>query len=231
MDGRVFPRYTSSAAVQTLRPCTWTGCAGVRTNRVETENGRPLTEPTALQGDGPASFEPSADPAPSTGCTICPTFPSPMALSHDPVAYEDLNSAQQENYNYHKVSARLADFGYTTIRLYDDFGGADFIAKHADDSRLHKVQLKGRLTFAKKYERRDSDEQIYVAFPDGNDWYVYPHDDVLDRFMHELSIIADTLSWSERGSYHIGSPTDEQRAILAPHRLPHLDSGALRTGD
>jgi hypothetical protein len=35
------------------------------------------------------------------------------------VAYETLNARQKENFNFQKVSAVLADYGYVTIRLSD----------------------------------------------------------------------------------------------------------------
>jgi hypothetical protein len=44
------------------------------------------------------------------------------------VGYRDLNSRQQEAFNFQKVSAVLADYGFTTIRLSSDWRGADFIA-------------------------------------------------------------------------------------------------------
>jgi hypothetical protein len=145
-------------------------------------------------------------------------------ITFEPVPYHELNPAQQENYNYHKVSARLADFGYTTIRLHDDFEGADFIAKHVRGKKLLKVQLKGRLTFDKKYHRGEGEDDIYVAFPDGEDWYVYPHDEVFETITSRLGIIEGTKSWREEGTYHIGSLTDEQESILAPYRLPRPGS-------
>ena len=144
-------------------------------------------------------------------------------LTFEPVSYHDLNPAQQENYNYHKVSARLADFGYTTIRLHDDFQGADFIAKHIGDKKLLKVQLKGRLTFDKKYRRGESEDKIHIAFPEGQDWYLYPHDDVFDTITSQLGIIEGTKSWRDNGTYHIGSLTDEQQQILEPYRLPRIE--------
>ena len=49
-----------------------------------------------------------------------------------PVAYGDLNSRQKENYNFQKVAARMADFGFNCLRLTDDWQGADFIACHID---------------------------------------------------------------------------------------------------
>jgi len=60
------------------------------------------------------------------------------------VAYSDLNSRQKENYNFQKVAARLADYGFNSIRLTDDWQGADFIAVHIDGETFLKVQLKGR---------------------------------------------------------------------------------------
>ena len=145
-----------------------------------------------------------------------------MTLAFEPVDYSDLNSAQKENYNYHKISARLADYGYTTIRLYDDFQGADFIAKHVDNGQLLLVQLKGRLTFDKKYERGDGEDPIHIAFRDGNDWYLYPHDELLQSvFDHEeISIIEGTKAWDDKGTYHIGSPSDTIKELLSPYRVP-----------
>jgi hypothetical protein len=44
----------------------------------------------------------------------------------------------------------LADYCYVTLRLSDDWNGADFIAQHMDGSVL-RVQLKSRLSFFKRY--------------------------------------------------------------------------------
>ena len=46
------------------------------------------------------------------------------------ILYSKLNARQQENYNYQKASAILADYGFNTLRLSDDWQGADFIAIH-----------------------------------------------------------------------------------------------------
>ena len=75
--------------------------------------------------------------------------------SFERVPYEKLNSRQRENYNFQKVSAVLADYGFSTIRLSNDWQGADFIAQHLDGIRFLKVQLKARLTFDRKYMGRD----------------------------------------------------------------------------
>ena len=55
-----------------------------------------------------------------------------MPLELTRIRYADLNARQKENYNFQKVSAVLADFGFTTLRLTDDWQGADFIAQHID---------------------------------------------------------------------------------------------------
>ena len=61
------------------------------------------------------------------------------------VQYEDLNSKQKEIYNFQKVAAILADYGFNCIKLADDWQGADFLAYHKDGGQTLKVQLKGGL--------------------------------------------------------------------------------------
>ena len=66
------------------------------------------------------------------------------------INYKSLNSKRKEAYNYQKVSGVLAEYGFLTIRLSDDWEGADFLALHISGETL-KIQLKGRLYFSKKY--------------------------------------------------------------------------------
>ena len=51
-----------------------------------------------------------------------------MGILGEKIKYEDLNARQKETYNFQIVSALFADYGYTTIKLSDDWLGADFIA-------------------------------------------------------------------------------------------------------
>lgn len=44
--------------------------------------------------------------------------------------YDKLNSKAKETYNFHKMAAILADYGYNCIWLSNDWNGADFIAVH-----------------------------------------------------------------------------------------------------
>ncbi len=55
-----------------------------------------------------------------------------MSIYLAKIAYHELNARQKENYNFLRVSAVLADYGFMTMRLSDDWQGADFIAQHID---------------------------------------------------------------------------------------------------
>jgi len=114
----------------------------------------------------------------------------------DHIKYEDLNSRQKENHNFQKVASELADYGFNCMWLNDDWQGADFIACHIDGSTFIKVQLKGRLTFDKKYNGKD----IYVAFNQNGQWYIYPHDQLQDELLG-FGLMAGSKSWDARGSY------------------------------
>jgi len=104
-----------------------------------------------------------------------------MGLIFSHVAYSSLNARQKENYNYQKVSAVLVDYGFVTLRLSDDWQGADFLAQHVDGETLIKFQLKGRLTFSEKYRGKD----LYIAFHDNGAWNLFPHDEVAFPFRNE----------------------------------------------
>jgi len=106
-----------------------------------------------------------------------------MALTMNKIKYEELNARQKENYNFLKISAVLADYGFMTLRLSSDWQSADFIAQHIDGTFL-KVQLKKRLSFEKKYLGKD----LYIAFCSNQEWYLYPHDEVLVRALAETKI-------------------------------------------
>jgi hypothetical protein len=136
-----------------------------------------------------------------------------MALALNKIEYEDLNARQKENYNFLKVSAVLADYGFITMRLSDDWQGADFIAQHIDGTFL-KVQLKGRLSFGTKYKGKD----LYVAFCSDGEWYLYPHDEVLSRVLAETKI-GETKSWVDEGGYSFPGLSEQMRTLLEPYKI------------
>ena len=104
------------------------------------------------------------------------------------ITYKDLNARQKENYNYHKVAATLADYGYNSMRLNDDWQGADFIAVKVDN--MLKVQLKGRFTINHNYKGKD----IYVAFIEDDIIKLYKHDDAYQYVRKHTEL---TESWNK----------------------------------
>ena len=106
------------------------------------------------------------------------------------VAYESLNARQKENFNFQQVSAVLADYGFATLRLSDDWQGADFIANHVDGERSLKVQLKSRLTVKTKYKNKE----IWICFRYRNIWYLFLHDAFL-RWALKNTNIGYTNDW------------------------------------
>ncbi len=115
----------------------------------------------------------------------------------DRVSYNSLNSRQKENYNFAKIAARLADYGYNCMRLSDDWQGADFIAIQVDNETFLRVQIKGRLAINKKY----CDKDIFIAFLSGDDCFVYPHDKFLNYTKKRGSLGArgSTRLWDNQG--------------------------------
>jgi hypothetical protein len=135
-------------------------------------------------------------------------------ITVDRIDYAKLNPRQQERFNYQKAGAILADYGFATYKLDDDWKGADFIAQHIDLEVYLKVQLKSRLAFDKKYLGKD----IYIMFRDENNWYLYPHDEVLEKIsaFHNMK---NTDSWSTKGGYNFPSISKEVQKILSEYLL------------
>jgi hypothetical protein len=136
-----------------------------------------------------------------------------MALSLKKIDYNDLNPRQKENFNFAKISSVLADYGFITMRVSDDWQGADFIAQHRNGEFI-KVRLKGRLSFGTKYKAKD----LYVTFCADGEWYLFPHDEVLERVLTETTI-GQTRSWSEDGGYSFPGLTMQMRQILGPYKV------------
>ena len=108
------------------------------------------------------------------------------------VDYKTLNARQKENYNFHKVASALAEYGYNSMRLNDDWQGADFIAIKGDE--MIKVQLKGRFTIDKKYLGKE----IYIVFIEDEIIKIYDHDEVVNSLSGS---ILETESWNINGNY------------------------------
>ena len=115
-------------------------------------------------------------------------------MEFNKVKYQELNSRQKENYNYHKIASALADYGFDSMRLNNDWQGADFIAVHNDGLQMLKVQLKARFTLDKKYIGKD----IKIGFVENDICYIYDHDLMVSN-LNERTF--NSKSWQENGLY------------------------------
>lgn len=118
------------------------------------------------------------------------------------VEYSKINSRQKEIFNFQKVSGLLADYGFATYRLTDDWNGADFLAVHIDGSTFIRVQLKSRLAFEHKYRGKN----LWVCFRHEGLVYLYPHDKLMNEAL-KVTNIGKTESWQKpNGGYSFPSP-------------------------
>lgn len=138
-----------------------------------------------------------------------------------PVSYEDLNAKQKELFNFQKVAARLADYGFNCIKLSDDWQGADFLAYHINGTTTLKVQLKSRATIKHKYRGKD----IWIAFPHKGDWYLIEHDRLVEK-AGECTPWLLSESWKVRlDGYSSASINQTLLESLSPNKLkPVYDS-------
>jgi len=135
-------------------------------------------------------------------------------MKFHPVQYSELNARQQETYNFNKIAGVLADYGYSSIRLSDDWNGADFIAQHIDGQTFLRVQLKGRLSFDKKYVNKG----LWLCFMHGSEVILYPHDPTLEKFAKSGRIV-ETESWKIKGQYHFPSLGNDVLALIEEYRI------------
>jgi hypothetical protein len=140
------------------------------------------------------------------------------------VEYEHLNSRQKENYNFQKVSGVLADYGFVTLRLSDDWQGADFIANHISGQQFIKVQLKGRLTLDQKYQGKD----IWICFRHQEIWYLFPHDAALAWALKYMSLGKPAVWENGTGVWSYRSPPKQFLEWLRPFALTHHSTGSVQ---
>jgi hypothetical protein len=138
------------------------------------------------------------------------------------VQYSDLTAKQKELFNFQKIAATLADYGYNCIKLADDWQGADFLAYHINGRTTLKVQLKSRVTIDQKYSGKD----IWIAFPHNREWYLIEHDRLVEKVgEHTKWLISN--SWTnlppnskrEFGGYSSSSINSRLLASLGENKL------------
>jgi len=113
-------------------------------------------------------------------------------MNFEKIDYYKLNARQKENYNFHKVASALADYGFDSMRLNNDWEGADFISVNKDE--MIKVQLKSRFTVAKKYLSKN----IFIAFIEDGQVKIYNHDEAVSLLSEN---IITSKSWVNDGAY------------------------------
>lgn len=96
------------------------------------------------------------------------------------------------------------------------------IARHMTDTarKTLTIQVKSRMTLARKYQNKD----IWIAFIQDDDIFVFPHDLVLREF-HDLQKkkgvpVEASRAWRDEGIIHWRRLTKDLKKILAPYRLP-----------
>lgn len=113
------------------------------------------------------------------------------------ISYESLNSRQREVFNFHKVAAILAEYGFNCLKLTDDWQGADFLAyQMLGGTETLKVQLKSRPTIDKKYIGKN----IWITFPLASSWYLIEHDVLIEKVGLTTNWL-NTESWITKGLY------------------------------
>lgn len=122
------------------------------------------------------------------------------------INYNELNAKAKEMYNFAKVSSKLADYGFTSMWLNNDWQGADFIAIHLDGVTDIKVQLKSRLSFDKRYLGKN----IYICFIADEDTYLFPHDLILEKIEHRIS----DKKWLLKGNWKTPNLTKQNKELL-----------------
>ena len=130
------------------------------------------------------------------------------------INYRNLNSKQKEICNFQKVASHLSEYGFNCIKLADDWQGADFLAYHYEGNDTLRVQLKARLSIAKKYLGKS----LHMCFPLQDRWYLVEHD-ALVEFLSETTTYLTSSSWTDKGSYHTLNPNKETQQWLSKFRL------------
>jgi len=138
------------------------------------------------------------------------------------VSYDNLNSKQKELFNFQKIAATLADYGFNCIKLADDWQGADFLAYHINGATTLKVQLKSRLTIDQKYCKKD----IWMAFPHKNFWYLIEHDRLVEK-VREKTDWLNSSSWIDKHGYSSVCINAGLLGILVENKLEPSSGPAL----
>lgn len=130
----------------------------------------------------------------------------------------------REVINRNTVVSLAMEKGYNAyLPVYD--GGVDFILYREEDSVTHKVQLKGRWIIDRKYIGRD----IWVAFPHAGEWYLVPHDTMVQQA--EEAGFTKTSSWTVGGAYSCLALSKTLAAACEPYRFESIAKVSAEAAD
>jgi frataxin-like iron-binding protein CyaY len=142
------------------------------------------------------------------------------------ICYDTLNARQKELFNFQKVAATLADYGFNCIKLTDDWQGADFLAYHVNGTTTLKIQLKSRITIQRKY----LDKGIWMAFPYKGFWYLIEHDQLVAKAKKHTNWL-QSHSWQTMNAYNSVSINPELLNSLAENKLGRVYGSVLETDE
>ena len=146
-----------------------------------------------------------------------------MRTKFTSIKYHNLNAKEKEIFNFQKVAALLADYGFNCIKLADDWQGADFLAYQPKESYTYKVQLKARLTIDKKYAGKD----LHIAFrvETKSAWYLVPHGELVSIVGANSSWL-ESESWTKKGHYSSASPSAKLLTAIRGYAIGYERSEA-----
>ena len=133
----------------------------------------------------------------------------------DLVNYRDLTAKQKEAFNFAKLSAVLADYGFSCTRVVDDDKGPDFVAYHAPSGDMLRVQQKSALSVHWVYEGKD----LWIAFHVDQIWYLVEHDrlrDLVDEVTPQARFTPTRIREKRYFTHH---PSKALLAKLEPYKM------------
>lgn len=141
-------------------------------------------------------------------------------------------SQVREVINRNTVVSLALEQGFNAyLPVFD--GGVDFILHRearenepGGKAETRKIQLKGRWTIGKKYIGRD----IWIAFPVGTDWYLMPHDEMLE-FARSYTKALEAVSWTEGGVYSWPKPSKAMMAHCKQYRFASIAKVAAEAAE
>ena len=132
------------------------------------------------------------------------------------ITFTNLSSRHKKIYKYHKASSILAEYGLETVQPKEDWEDADFLAKNSEGEICLRVLLKTGLIFHKKYLHKG----LYICFPNENDWYLFPHDEVLGMLLSSMEgAIVNSRAWIETGTYSYSYLSRDKKKIIQQYKL------------